>query len=459
MDELLTFSVYLVYGLAFFAIFFAILFRDLSQSRISMASALPTLAAFGLLHGLHEWSELYLVIYADDLESVTGLATFKVAKLWLSYIALGAFAWQLLSVTTWRQIRWIKALGCAAFIYFMFSVVIQYWALSYSDYLQLIANQVRLIFGFGAACSAGLVMYVYANELEHEGHGASKPFKLTGLALVLYGISAGVLTAEFGIWVIILRTVSAILILIFIWRALRVFDRERDIQLETRLQQSLHDVKLRELGELSSAVAHEIKTPLSSATMGCDILERQLPENDVYQRQLTRIRTGLERAADISQEVLNYAHKKPVLRERVNVQDVIYNTFELNRFRLDGTDWQVDCQHDLEVVGDAQALQDVISNLISNACDARKDGLIITFKAYQEQLNAVLVFKDNAGGMSKEIIANACKPFFTTKPKGEGTGMGLAIVNQLVMQHNGSMNLYNEGCGLTVEIKLPRYLK
>ncbi|OIN26663.1 hypothetical protein [Vibrio barjaei] len=80
MDELLTFSVYLVYGLAFFAIFFAILFRDLSQSRISMASALPTLAAFGLLHGLHEWSELYLVIYADDLGSVTGLATFKVAR-------------------------------------------------------------------------------------------------------------------------------------------------------------------------------------------------------------------------------------------------------------------------------------------------------------------------------------------------------------------------------------------
>lgn len=111
---------------------------------------------------------------------------------------------------------------------------------------------------------------------------------------------------------LIVRMVCALSILCTLWIALRVFDDEKSKQLESNIQISQQDAKLKELGELTSAVAHEIKTPLSSATMSCDLLEKQLPDNEASQRHLARIRQGLERAAEISHEVLNYAHHKPI---------------------------------------------------------------------------------------------------------------------------------------------------
>ncbi|CAG19898.1 Hypothetical protein PBPRA1487 [Photobacterium profundum SS9] len=67
MQELFVFSLYMLYGLIFIAIGFTIFFRDLRFSHLSIASALPTLAIFGFIHGLHEWSELYLHVYQEEL--------------------------------------------------------------------------------------------------------------------------------------------------------------------------------------------------------------------------------------------------------------------------------------------------------------------------------------------------------------------------------------------------------
>ncbi len=102
MKELFEFSLYLLYGLVFFAIGFSIYFRDMRFSHLSIASALPTLAIFGFIHGLHEWSEMYLHIYSQDLEMHNTVKIFKVAKLWASFIALGYFAIQMLAMTKWR---------------------------------------------------------------------------------------------------------------------------------------------------------------------------------------------------------------------------------------------------------------------------------------------------------------------------------------------------------------------
>ncbi len=85
---------------------------------------------------------------------------------------------------------------------------------------------------------------------------------------------------------LIVRMVCALSILCTLWIALRVFDDEKNKQLESHIQLSQQDAKLKELGELTSAVAHEIKTPLSSATMSCDLLEKQLPDNEATHRQL-----------------------------------------------------------------------------------------------------------------------------------------------------------------------------
>lgn len=307
-------------------------------------------------------------------------------------------------------------------------------------------------------------MMSYANILEKEGHGASLPFKLTGLSLVAYGIAAGALTVDLGLWVLIARMVCALSILCTLWIALRVFDDEKNKQLESHIQLSQQDAKLKELGELTSAVAHEIKTPLSSATMSCDLLEKQLPDNEATHRQLARIRQGLERAAEISHEVLNYAHHKPIRREVVSLKEVVEHALSLNQYRLEGFIVSTSLDDKLSVRGDAAQLEEVVTNLIGNAIDASQEHKQIYIETYQDKLVATLSISDWGTGMPQDKIAKAKTPFYTTKPRGEGTGMGLAISNQIILQHGGELNLRNskksdQVTGLTVEIRLPRNIE
>lgn len=464
MDMLLIFKIYLLYGLACFAIFFAILFRDLRKSRIAIASALPFLALFGFIHGFHEWSELYLVMYEHEFTLTKGIETFKVIKLLFSFIALGAFAWKMLGLTNWKDVKSIKYGAVAVITLFAASLVIRFGNKEYAIYIHDTANQIRWIFGLGSGLIAGFAMMSYANIVEQEGHGASLPFKLTGLSLIAYGISAGLLTADLGLWVLIVRMVCAISILCTLWIALRVFDDERSKQLESNIQISQQDAKLKELGELTSAVAHEIKTPLSSATMSCDLLEKQLPDNEASHRHLARIRQGLERAAEISHEVLNYAHHKPIQREIVSLQQVVEQALSLNQYRLEGFAVSTSLDNTLSVLGDAGQLEEVVTNIIGNAIDASQEHKQLTIETYQDKLMAILSISDRGTGMPLDKIAKAKTPFYTTKRRGEGTGMGLAISNQIILQHGGELNLRNSTksghiTGLTVEILLPRNIE
>ncbi|MCL9780184.1 HAMP domain-containing histidine kinase [Vibrio sp. S4M6] len=456
MDMLVIFKIYLLYGLMFFAIFFAILFRNLAYSQIRLASALPIFAAFGLIHAIHEWSELYLLIYQHEFFPSPALTLFKLLKLWLSYIVLGIFAWKLVALTSWRYKAWVRTLVIAVLTLFVVNIILRYSDESFTFFVHHTEIQIRLIFSFGASLLAGCALYNYAISLEFDGHGSSIPFKLTGLALITYGVSSGIFTTELGLWVLTLRVFSAAALLVTLWYALRIFDDERDKQLQGALNQSLQDAKLKELGELTSAVAHEIKTPISSAMMSCDLLANQVPENEDCLRQLDRIRYGLSRAAEISQEVLSYAHHKPLQRKPVYLHAIIESSLSLNQYRLTDFHVDLDVDRDLIILGDEGLLEQVVSNLIANSIDASTSKKYLRVEGHQDKLNATVRVVDHAGGLPISLIDKATQPFFTTKPKGEGTGMGLAIAKQIILQHNGTFTLSNSEGGLTVEIQIPR---
>ncbi|MGL6315592.1 sensor histidine kinase [Vibrio sp. WXL103] len=461
MNIFLTFNIYLVYGLAFFAIFFAIIFRDLSQSQIAIASVLPTLGVFGLIHGLHEWSELYLVLFVDQYGQTKYLEIFTVTKLFLSFIAMGAFAWKMLPLTHWRRVRLVKIACLATLFGFIASLFFRYQGQQFADYLSNTEQHIRLIFGLGASALSGTAVYSYALQLAEDGHDASMPFKFTGVFLILYGICAGVLSVELGLWVLFARSLCAIAILTSLWSALHIFDTERHQQIEDTLHKALQDEKLKELGELTSAVSHEIKTPLSSAMMSCDLLERHIVDQPLLHKQLHRIRFGLERAADISQEVLNFAHHRPLKRHALPLAQALHSAISLNQFRLEN--YQLNCLLDesVMVMGDLGLLEEVFSNLIGNAIDATQDNQRLDVRLYRDKMTAVVEIADFGQGMSQEVTNKAFQPFFTTKPKGEGTGMGLALCKQIIHQHQGEITLtnrlkQNQIQGLTVTLCLPR---
>ena len=461
MDMLLIFKIYLIYGLMFFAIFFAILFRSLNNSQIRLAPILPLFAAFGLIHGIHEWSDLYLIIYEHEFAASTALTIFKLTKLWLSYIVLGIFAWKLIDLTDWAQKAWVRGSVLIVLVLFVTSLFWRHDHENYAFFIHHTESQIRLIFSLGASLLAGSALYNYAGSLERDGHGSSTPFRLVGATLIGYGFATGVVTTELGLWVLVLRTIFATALLVTLWYALRIFDSERDKQNQSLVHQSLQDAKLKELGELTSAVAHEIKTPISSAMMSCDLLAKQLPRNADFQRQLDRIVYGLSRAAEISQEVLNYAHHKPLERNPLLLNQVIDSALSLNQFRLSTFQVDLEVTPDLQVLADEGLLEQVLSNLLTNAIDASQNKKYIRIQAYQDKLNAIVKIIDHGSGIPLSLIEKATQPFFTTKPKGEGTGMGLALSKQIVMQHGGKLVLFNNdgSDGLTAEIQIPRKIQ
>ncbi|MCD8558497.1 MAG: hypothetical protein LRY75_06650 [Shewanella xiamenensis] len=105
MNEIVIFNIYLFYGLVFFTIGCAIVFRNLKFSQLAIASALPALAAFGFIHSFHEWSELYFLLQKNHLsdEWSLNIQLFRIIKLLVSFLALMWFAWKMLEILAISQ--------------------------------------------------------------------------------------------------------------------------------------------------------------------------------------------------------------------------------------------------------------------------------------------------------------------------------------------------------------------
>ena len=413
-------------------------------------------AIFGLLQGFHVWSDFYLLLYEHEFVSSKGVDTFRALKMWGSFLTLGTFAWRMMDHTSWQRVMFIRISMLVVLATFVLGLFYRYTQLDYAQFISETLHQIRWIFGMGSSVLAGATVYTYAKRIEGEGFGSAPPFQWLGISLICYGLSVGFIDDGMSLWFQCLRLLCAYGMLLALWYALRVFDEERDNQLQSYVQLTQQEAKLIELGELTSAVAHEIKTPISSAMMSCDLLEMQLGNDEKHKRQIDRIRYGLTRASEISQEVLNYAHNKQINREPLHLHNIIKSALSLNQFRLETFQLDVSIDHRLQISGDPGLLEEVFSNIISNAVDASSEDRSLTIKGFQDKLFAIVTFSDHGGGMPDSVLQKATQPFFTTKAKGEGTGMGLALCKQIILQHNGDLRLYNQGKGLTVEVRLPR---
>lgn len=458
MQELFEFSLYLIYGLIFFAIGFSIYFRDLRFSHLSIASALPTLAIFGFIHGMHEWSEMYLHIYGEIIDMHSTVQIFKVVKLWASFIALGYFAIQMLAMTKWRLRAHIQFLAQAITILFFFSVSYRYVTQDLNHFVQETSLQIRWLFGSGAGVLAGASLMNYSQKLKMEEREAAEAVGYLGISIIVYGLFAGLFYIKDPIIGACIRSILAAIILIYLRKTLQIFDAERQSQIERSLQEVMHDNKLRDIGELSSGIAHEIKTPLSSALMRCDLLEKQLNhsefDKDNAKRQLEQIRKGVLKAAHISQELLQFSHKRTAVKTKVSMEELINESIELMGHRLNEFRVSKNISPDLYFYADKDQLEEVIINIINNAIDATTSNKLICIEAEQKGMKVVLSITDFGGGLSDDIKDKVTLPFFTTKDKATGTGLGLTLCQKILEQNQGKLSFNNTDTGLRVDIEL-----
>jgi signal transduction histidine kinase len=217
--------------------------------------------------------------------------------------------------------------------------------------------------------------------------------------------------------------------------------------------------KLASLGQLASGMAHEIHNPLTIISGESQLfLERFKGQDEKVDKLLTSIVEECRRAADITRRILRFAKPAPTDFVPVNLKAVIGETLTLAGYqvRMDRFECAVTIADKLpEVRGNQNQLQEVLLNLVLNACQAmgEKGGKLMVTATTQDS-QVVLTVEDNGPGIPAAILRKVFDPFYTTK--ATGTGLGLFVTQRIVKAHGGTIQLEStEGKGTCFTITLP----
>lgn len=224
--------------------------------------------------------------------------------------------------------------------------------------------------------------------------------------------------------------------------------------------------KLMALGEMASGVAHEINTPLAiisarttlimriAKNLSPEIFERIKKEVDVIVEVVERISKIIKGLRAISRD----GSTDPF--QLVSVSSILDDTRHLiqEKLKLSGIKFELDCQEGIFVNGRATELSQVALNLASNSFHAVKGRTDAWIKILARENNGFveISFSDNGAGIPPENSEKIMQPFFTTKPVGEGTGLGLSVSIGIARAHHGELLLIHHQEPTTFLLKLPK---
>jgi PAS domain S-box-containing protein len=238
----------------------------------------------------------------------------------------------------------------------------------------------------------------------------------------------------------------------------------RTQELASMTQQLWQASKLATMGELAASVAHELNNPLATISLRAELLVSQLAANDPNLESLSVIEQEVERMAALVSNLLLFSRRSHQQITTVDIAEELRNSLEFMNYHLRSHEITVttDFTNDLPTVqADTQQLRQVFLNLLTNASDAMPEGGTLTVRARDQALEtgkpAVLIeFTDSGVGVEPENLPKLWEPFFTTKPEGKGTGLGLPICRRTVEEHHGTIEIESlPGRGTTVRIILP----
>lgn len=237
-------------------------------------------------------------------------------------------------------------------------------------------------------------------------------------------------------------------------------------QAEEKLRQTqaelIQTAKLAVLGQMAATLSHEMNQPLAAMRTYAANARRFLELNRPVDASstLARISAMVDRMAELSGALLSFSRKPGTESRPVSLESVIEEALILVRPRAAqaGVKLAVDkTLGAMTVLGGRIRLSQVFVNLVNNAIDAmknRKGGMVrIAAKRLDDEI--VVSISDNGPGIPDDLRSVVFDPFFTTKPQGEGIGVGLSIVYNIVQEFGGSIRLLDApGTGATFEIRL-----
>jgi two-component system NtrC family sensor kinase len=244
-----------------------------------------------------------------------------------------------------------------------------------------------------------------------------------------------------------------------------ITEKKRSAEELARQREALYQrEKLAALGSLLAGVAHELNNPLAVVVARAVLLEEQ---GDAGTRVMAaKIRTAAERCARIVRTFLGMARQQPPERGPVAIDEVVAAALDMAAYamRTSGVEVVLDQRGDLPLIlADADQLHQVLLNLLINAQQAlqeqpppRRVDLRTRFDAAANRIRITVA--DNGPGIPAPLRARVFEPYFTTKPTGIGTGVGLAVSLGIVEAHGGELTVQcpPEG-GAVFDIALPAF--
>jgi PAS domain S-box-containing protein len=236
----------------------------------------------------------------------------------------------------------------------------------------------------------------------------------------------------------------------------------RDVTAERALRtQVLQAERLSSVGSLVAGVAHELNNPLSAIATYATVISRSSLAGD-DRSALDTIAVEARRAAQIVRNLLDFSRQRAHQHEPTNVGSVIERTVALRRYELRSAkvELTVNTESNLPaVMADGQELQQVFLNLLVNAEHAVRGRPVRQVLIQAQPVDGAtvrVVVEDTGPGVPEDKLDVIFEPFYTTKPKGEGTGLGLSLSRGIVTEHHGALRAERAaGGGARFVVELP----
>ena len=245
----------------------------------------------------------------------------------------------------------------------------------------------------------------------------------------------------------------------------------QNIKLQEAQSQLVQSGKLAALGEMSSGVAHELNNPLHFIKGFNRRVQAAFAKGDKVSHEevslfITKIDENCSRMGKIIQHFREFSRQSEHVLKPTPINEIVYKSFILlnEQLRLHNIAVVKELTPDNPIIlGDANRLEQVFVNLISNARDAletvdkgKQKTITVTTKV--EFGTVIIEFKDNGCGIPVENLEKIFNPFFTTKDVGKGTGLGLSITHGIVTEHKGEITCKShQGEGTVFNLKFAQY--
>lgn len=284
---------------------------------------------------------------------------------------------------------------------------------------------------------------------------------------------------------------------VFRWESVpHVLIRCQDVTEKRALEErTLHNDRLCHLGELAASITHEMMTPVSYIAWNLERLDRHVNQlqdriaklrlavgegqnpdadaraaladafaapdlDDLLAESGDLVRESLDGCAHVKKTVStlrSFSHPGETDAERTTMEECLDQALIIGQTRIRGNRAvERRCEGKTPVLANRQQIVQVLLNLLLNAVDATEEGGRIVARSFRDGVWAVLEISDEGTGIAPENLERIFESFYTTKPSGKGTGLGLWLSRMIVRAHGGHLRVASEpGKGSTFRIELP----